>query len=74
MSAGKGDRPRNNFSKQFQENFGNIKWGGLTNFEIDFLKRVESNGDSEDSVLASEAIRNNDRELYDYLKRKNRTI
>lgn len=26
MSAGKGDKPRNCFSKQFKENYDNIDW------------------------------------------------
>lgn len=28
MSAGKGDKPRNCFSKQYKDNFDNINWGG----------------------------------------------
>lgn len=27
MSAGKGDKPRNCFSKQFKDNYDQIKWG-----------------------------------------------
>jgi hypothetical protein len=28
MSAGKGDRPRNNFSREFRENYDIIQWRG----------------------------------------------
>jgi hypothetical protein len=30
MSAGKGDKPRNCFSKKFKENFDQIKWPKTT--------------------------------------------
>lgn len=29
MSAGKGDAPRNIFSRQFRENFDGIEWGNV---------------------------------------------
>jgi hypothetical protein len=34
MSAGKGDKPRNCFSKQFKENFDVINWPSKENKEI----------------------------------------
>jgi len=34
MSAGKGDKPRNCFSKKFKDNFDNINWSTKEDKEV----------------------------------------
>lgn len=40
MSAGKGDKPRNCFSKQFKDNFDKIKWEKSPKYE-NFKQKLE---------------------------------
>lgn len=42
MSAGKGDKPRNCFSKAYKDNYDNINWGTKRKYEERNIKRIGS--------------------------------